>query len=280
MKIGINLLLWSVEITDKHDFILEDLKKVGYDGVEIFAYQIDDFKYYENLRKKFDSFGLECTVISGADESVNPISADASIRKAAVERFKKLIDICHIMGSPVLGGPTHSAYKVFPGGGPTEEDFSRAAEVYQAAAPYAEQNQVYLMLEVLNRFECYFLNTAEQIKKLLDLVNHEYVGYHFDTHHSAIEEYCSKAALELHGTQNIKHIHISENNRGIPGIGSVEWNKVFEGIKSIGYDGWLTIEAFSREDAGFADSINVWRNYSSSEKIYRKGFEFIKNSVR
>jgi len=35
MKIGFNMLLWTTHVTKEHLPILETLKKVGYDGVEI-----------------------------------------------------------------------------------------------------------------------------------------------------------------------------------------------------------------------------------------------------
>ena len=42
------------------------------------------------------------------------------------------------------------------------------------------------------------------------------------------------------------HVHISENDRGVPGRGHVPWTETFRAIKKSGYDGWLTIEAFGR----------------------------------
>ena len=43
MKFGMNLLLWSGNIGEEHYPILENLKAMGYDGVEVplFEYDID-----------------------------------------------------------------------------------------------------------------------------------------------------------------------------------------------------------------------------------------------
>ncbi len=35
MKVGFNMLLWTTHVTEKDLPLLETLKKVGYDGVEI-----------------------------------------------------------------------------------------------------------------------------------------------------------------------------------------------------------------------------------------------------
>jgi Xylose isomerase-like TIM barrel len=40
--------------------------------------------------------------------------------------------------------------------------------------------------------------------------------------------------------------HISENDRGTPGRGHIDFPAAFRALKGSGYDGWLTIEAFGR----------------------------------
>ena len=42
----------------------------------------------------------------------------------------------------------------------------------------------------------------------------------------------------------IAHVHISENDRSTPGQGAIRWAENFDALKAIGYDGWLTVEAF------------------------------------
>ena len=75
------------------------------------------------------------------------------------------------------------------------------------------------------------------------------------------------------------HVHISENDRGTPGEGQIDFDESFSALKEVGYDGWFTIEAFTRNDPGFANSINVWREYSEPWDVAEKGFELIKNKL-
>jgi D-psicose/D-tagatose/L-ribulose 3-epimerase len=51
---------------------------------------------------------------------------------------------------------------------------------------------------------------------------------------------------------------------------------VFSNLAKINYQGWLTIEAFSRNDPDFANSIGVWREYSRPWDIAENGLKFIK----
>jgi len=74
----------------------------------------------------------------------------------------------------------------------------------------------------------------------------------------------------------LHHVHISENDRGTPGDGHVLWDETYSALAKIKYQGWLTIEAFSRNDPDFANAINVWREYNNPWDIAQKGFAFIK----
>jgi D-psicose/D-tagatose/L-ribulose 3-epimerase len=147
----------------------------------------------------------------------------------------------------------------------------------RAAAEYAGSVGIILAPEALNRFECYLYNTLDDISKLIREVNHPNLRMIFDTHHAHIEEKDSAAAIRKHA-DIIAHVHISENDRGTPGKGQVHWDDVFSNLVDIGYDRWLTIEAFSRNKAEFASGINVWRNFQPTlEEIYQDGYQFIKS---
>jgi D-psicose/D-tagatose/L-ribulose 3-epimerase len=72
------------------------------------------------------------------------------------------------------------------------------------------------------------------------------------------------------------HIHISENDRGVPGRGNVPWDETFAAIREIGYDDWLTIEAFGRGLPDLAAATKVWRDFAESpEAVYRDGYAHI-----
>ena len=41
MKYGMNLLLWATAVDESHDGILEQIKEIGYDGVEVPIFEHD-----------------------------------------------------------------------------------------------------------------------------------------------------------------------------------------------------------------------------------------------
>src|SRR5437763_14877506 len=85
MKTGMNLLLWATHITEEHFPLLAKLKQTGFDGVEVPIFE-GDAAHYKAVRKALDNNGLGCTTVTVVTPEANPISPDASIRTAAVER--------------------------------------------------------------------------------------------------------------------------------------------------------------------------------------------------
>jgi D-psicose/D-tagatose/L-ribulose 3-epimerase len=111
----------------------------------------------------------------------------------------------------------------------------------------------------------------------LDTLGHPAVTGMYDTFHANIEERDPVAALSAN-SRHVSYVHVSENDRGVPGRGHVPWTDTFATLKRIGYDGWLTIEAFGRGLPELAAATCIWRDLSESpEVVYREGFTHIRD---
>jgi D-psicose/D-tagatose/L-ribulose 3-epimerase len=274
MKIGMNLLLWTTNVTREHFPVLADLKQTGFDGVEIPLMEGDRAQYQE-IRTELDRLGLECTAVTALDEDSNPVSPDASVRAAAVKRMSWALDMCDVLGSKMLCGPFHSAYKTFTDAPPTEDEKRWCADTLRDAAEDAAGRDIQLAVEFLNRFECYIMNTSAQADEIVRMADHPSLGILYDTHHANIEEKSVSGAIDTCGA-NLIHVHISENDRGTPGRGQVAWDESFKALRGLEYDSWLVIESFSRLDTEFANAIHIWRDLAGSvEEVYREGLKFI-----
>ena len=276
MKIGMNLLLWTTDINEKLYPIIEQLKSTGFDGVEV-PIGDEGIENYTALGKKIKEMDMGCTCVTSIFEDGNPASADASVRAVAVDQMKWRIDMAKELGAEVICGPYHSAFAYFSGEPPTEDERKYSTEVMRKAAEYAGEVGVLLTPEALNRFECYLYNTLDDISKLIKDVDHPNMKMIFDSHHAHIEEKSSGDQIKKH-KDLIGHVHITESDRGTPGSGQVLWDHIFSSLALIDYDGWMTIEAFSRNKAEFASNINVWRNFQPTmEEVYTDGYDFIKS---
>ncbi len=275
MKTGMNLLLWTTHATSEHFPLLEKLKKTGYDGVEVPVFEGDE-AHYKTLRKELGKQGLGSTTVTVVNKDTNPISPDAAVREAALERIKWAIDMTATLGGEVLAGPYHSALGEFSGTGPTEEEKKRAADILRQAAEHAAKANVKLAVEYLNRFECYFLTHAHEAVALVKRVDHPHLQTMYDTFHAHIEEKNATKAIET-VAPHLVHVHISENDRGTPGTGKVHWDETFRALRRVNYDGWLTIEAFGRALPALAAATKVWRDlFPHPEEVYIQGLRFMK----
>jgi D-psicose/D-tagatose/L-ribulose 3-epimerase len=276
MKTGMNLLLWATHVTPDHFPILRDLKAAGFDGVEIPVFE-GDAAHYQRLRKELDALGLGCTTVTVVGPDANPISPDAAVRKKAVERLRWVIEMNHILGSQRMCGPFHSPLAVFSGQGPTDDEKKLAADTLREAAEFAKGADVTLCIEYLNRFECYFLTTAADAKNLVQAVGHPNFRTMYDTFHAHIEEKRPATAIKT-VSDVMAHVHISENDRGTPGTGQVNWNDNFRTLREVGYDGWLVIEAFGRALPDLAAATRVWRDlFPDAREVYTQGLRLMRD---
>ena len=276
MKAGFNLLLWTSHVTEQHFPIIEKLARAGYDGVEIPILEGTPAHYAKVLKVVRDN-GLACDVVTNMpDAAHNPLSPDRKQRQNALDFMKRVIDCTQALESDLLCGPFYQPVGLFTGTGPSDEEKERAAEHARASAAHAATAGITLAVEFLNRFEAYFLTTMDGVAEHVRAVGMPNFKAMFDTFHANIEEGDPAASIRAH-RDIITHMHISENNRGVPGRGHNDWKGIFKSLRSTGYDNWLTIEAFGRVLPAFAAATRIWRDiFESPEALYTEGIRFIR----
>jgi D-psicose/D-tagatose/L-ribulose 3-epimerase len=226
---------------------------------------------------ELDRLGLARSVSSAIGPAgKNPLSPDKAAQRAAVAFARWLIDCAVAIGARLVVGPIHSELGFFTGDGPTWAERQRAIDFLRAVGDYAGERDVRLALEALNRFECYFLNTMAQLADHLDAVDHPAVKAMYDTFHANIEETDPVQAISTI-RRHLIHVHVSENDRGIPGRGHVAWDATYRALRAAGYDDWITIEAFGRALPELAAATRVWRDFfPSRDAVYREGLVQVK----
>ena len=278
MQYGINLLLWADTLSDALLPLLDEIKAIGYDAVELPLFEPDLAKYAA-WRKHLDNAGLARTAVTVRGAEDNPISPDPAVRLRGIESINKALECAQAAGCSCLAGPLHSALGVFSGAGPTADEWKWGVEGMRKAAEFAETCQVTLALEPLNRFECYFLTTAADTARFCREVDHPRCRAMLDTFHSHIEEKNPKEALHsLRG--QLHHVHISENDRSTPGSGNVRWEETFDALSEIGYDRMLVIEAFGLLLEKLVPTVRIWRRmYDTEWQLASDGLRFMKAQV-
>lgn len=277
MPTGMNLLLWTDHVTEAQDPVLEQLKAIGFDSVEVPVFATDDLKPYERLGQRLQSLGLRATAVTVSTPEANPISAEPAVREAAVAKLSRVLECCEAFGCEVLCGPLHSALGSFTGVGPTEDEFRHGVDTIRKVAEVAQKRKVLLAMEYLNRFENYFLTTAADTVRFIEAVDHPSCKMMYDSFHAHIEEK-DQAKTIASCIKHVAHVHVSENDRGTPGTGQVDWDGYFRAFKEANYDGFFTIEAFGRALPALAAATRVWRDlFPDAFGLCRDGLAFIKS---
>ncbi|MGI9369876.1 MAG: sugar phosphate isomerase/epimerase family protein [Ruegeria sp.] len=276
MKIGMCMFLWATHVDSGFGELLRDIRATGFDGVEIPVFEGGE-KDFVDTGRMLDEIGLDRTAVTAiGDPDMNLISPDPSSRQRGVDFMKWALDCSAALGARQLSGPLHSTLGHFSGQGPTEAEFARSVECQRQIGDHAKSLGLTIGLEALNRFECYLVNTMDDLCGHLKEIAHPNITAMYDTFHANIEETDPIGAL-IRNSPHVSHIHISENDRGVPGRGNIPWADTFSAISDIGYDGWLTIESFGRGLPDLAAATMVWRDFADSpEQVYREGYQHIR----
>ena len=275
MKFGANTLIWSAEFDAVVEEVLPAIKENGFDGIEFPVFRPATISP-ARVRKALEANALECNSIGALFDGLSLISDDATIRRNSMERLKEMISVSAECGASTLSGPLYCPVGYLPGRRRTSEEWSRAVEGYQQVGDTLVEYGITLAIEPLNRFETFFLNTADDAIQLCEEVGHSNVGILYDTFHANIEEKDIAAGLLTVG-KHLKLIHACENDRGTPGSGHVEWESISAAMQQLGYDGWLTIESFGFAAGELSSAASIWRDLAATPSaIAYDGVRFLK----
>jgi D-psicose/D-tagatose/L-ribulose 3-epimerase len=278
MRYGMNFLLWTDTLDDAALPLLDEIKAMGFDAVEIPIFEPNLAKYAE-WGKHLDKAGLARTGVTIRLADDNPASPDPAVRRKGIDNNKRTVECAQAAGCEAVAGPFHSALGYFSGKGPTRDEWCWATESMREVAEYAGQCKVMLALEAVNRFECYLLNTSADLARFCRDVNHPNCGAMYDTFHSHIEEKNTAAAIRVL-KEFLVHVHISENDRSTPGEGNIHWAETFDTLHEIGYDNLMVIEAFGLALDKIVAATKIWRRmYPSEHELAAGGLKFMKAEV-
>jgi D-psicose/D-tagatose/L-ribulose 3-epimerase len=276
MLLGFNMLLWSTHVTEEHFPIFADIKRAGYDGVELPLFEGSP-EHFRKVGQAIRDNGLRATAVTVMPDAEHDcMSDDATVREGALKHISWAIDCLAAAGGEVLCGPFHQPLGIFSGKPPTANERTNVVNVHKHAAAYAARHNIKLSIEPLNRFECYVLNTVEDGAEVVRQVGAPNYGLLYDTFHANIEEK-DPVGVIAPNLRYINHVHFSENDRGTPGKGHVPWAPTIKALKRGGYDGWCTIEAFGRALPALAAATRVWRDFfPMREEVYQFGGKFLR----
>jgi D-psicose/D-tagatose/L-ribulose 3-epimerase len=279
MKLGVSAFAWTSRLKPSHLHLLPELKKMGFSGFEIPMLD-PSLLPSEEIKAAFEANGMECTVCALLPKEVNPISPEPEVRKAAIAHLKRCIEVSARMGSKLLGGPLFAPIGYLPGHRPTKDEWSWAVDAFQAlAAPLAE-NDLTLSIEPVNRSETFFLRTAEEARHLCESIGNPRIGITIDTFHANIEELSIPNAI-MDVRPYLRHVHLSENDRGPLGRGHIPFDAILSALRKIAYSGYLMIEGFGYDQSEIYGPGVLWAKQDVSPWAFAsESVQFLDRLIR
>ena len=118
------------------------------------------------------------------------------------------------------------------------------AQAVAAIAQCCADHRVPLYLEPITQFEGRFWQTLAQVTAVCESVagsSGVEVGIVVDSHNMNITEAQPLAAVAA-AAQWIRHVHLADNNRRLPGQGHLDFGALLHALRTHGYCGWYSYE--------------------------------------
>lgn len=263
MKYGICYCYWSKnwEGNDYPKYI-ERARKCGFDALEIFYGRTLTMPQSEvdEILAACKANDVELYISGGFGPEYDLASFDESTRQTGVKNSITLLKAMARLGAKNFSGINYAPWckfdTAFEKAKATETAAKSLREIGKACADY----DFSWNMEVVNRFEGYLLNVADEAIALCDMVDSPNINILLDTFHGMIEEDDMAGAIRAVGKARLGHYHMGSNNRRPPRPGFLPWQDIVNALKDIGYDRCISFEPLVRTGGTVAlEGGNVWR---------------------
>ena len=220
----------------------------GFDGIGLPGRFLTTYR--EEVEQVLDDLPLPLMSLSLGFES-SLLHPEASERRRCLESLCGLMDVCARWGVKKLNVPPvllqDNPVRITdpnPYSSLVERLDALLLDELEAVVDEAEARDLVFLLEPVNRFESEYLHSVEHAARLSARIGRPGLGVTIDTYHMQLEELKPSEAIARAGKE-IRHVHVAENTRVEPGVGSLDFASVFGALRSIGYDDWIEVECRS-----------------------------------
>lgn len=252
---GASLLSWVLPMWTPESglYAIQQTASAGFDLLEILLPPSMEFDA-PTVKKQVKQYGIKCvTSLNLPKEAHIPFYP-----KAALKLMKEAVDKTAALETDFMGGVLHGGIGVFSGTTRTREEENTICEVWAEVAEHAAKYGITIGIEPINRYETYVCSSAYEVLELINRVGAPNLALHLDTFHMNIEETSFYEPVIAAGKQ-LRHVHMTESDRGMLGEGNVHWEDLFRGLKEINFEGNLVLENFSSSVPGMAEAVSLWR---------------------
>jgi D-psicose/D-tagatose/L-ribulose 3-epimerase len=284
-KIGIYYAYWTHDWDADFNPYVDKVADLGFDVLEVNGGTIGKMSTAERkkLKAHADARNIGLSYCIGLPAQFDIAAEDEATRRNGIRFLGDITRGVGEMGGGRLSGILYSCWPaLMPAGVSDKRPFlDRSVASMKEAIKLAEDQNVVFNMEVVNRFEQYLLNTAEEAVDYVKRVDSPNAKILLDTFHMNIEEDTITDALVTAGSY-LGHIHLGENNRKTPGYGHIPWAELASAVKKINYQGWMVMEPFLFPGGEVGRDIRVWREVGKGMDLDTEAYKavrFMRNSL-
>jgi len=233
-------------------------RETGFTGIEIAPYTLSDdpatlsASTLADMRATMGSEGISYVglhSVLNAPAGMSVTTPDAVVRRKSWDYFRRLIDMCAALGDNATMVFLGNQQRRTVSGATVAEAIARIKEGLAVMAPAAESRRVTIMMEPIASHLCDVINTLDQAMDVVRAVNSPAVQCMFDTHNTADEKTPLDVLIRKY-YRYIRHIHFNELDGRHPGTGKFAFKTVMQTFKDLGYERWISVEAFQFQPDG------------------------------
>lgn len=221
---------------------LDNAAKFGFEGIEFWGSGLENRQ--EEIIKATENHQVKpSTVCAGYGGCL--LDPNRAERDRAVNDIKKLLKVAANIGAvglivvPIFGGPRINDLSPYKSAVQLEKEL--LIMQMKEIGDYAAEVGAYVLLEPLNRYETHLLRRLNDAVEICKAVDKPYVRIMADFFHMNIEEPVIADSIREAGDY-IKHVHLADSTRLLPGYGHTDFKSGFEALKGIGFQGYMALE--------------------------------------
>ncbi len=308
MKFGASS--WPFQWEPPYEDAIRRIAGLGFRAIELIAWNPDFLINYwtkgtvVDIRKELKASGISLSQFAHTPPDLS--HGDKARRAAAVENWKKAVDIGAELGAPIINmvashpfamrdgaeiprittKPLVQKYATrdVPRGVDWDRNYKDYVDTLRGCADLCGKAGVRISVEP---HPGRYIANHDGALRLLEHVDHPALGINFDPSHTFPAGDFPNISVYRLGTRII-HIHCSDND-GVtnvhwrPGMGKIDWRAMFQALKDVGYDGTVSIEledvpGVSRGASSAAPG--VFRNVTATDEFVAEtvaGMNYLKD---
>jgi sugar phosphate isomerase/epimerase len=216
----------------------------GCTGVETILFpQTPLVQWQQELRSAVDDAGLQIVAVI--------VGGLALYQPGQLPWLTEALTAIHEVGAAALITAEYRAQDplpLFPPFlAPSAAEGAQVDETLEALSVLVTKLGLPLWLEPITQFESRFWRDVGSVLAVCQRLNNPRIGLVLDTHNLNITEADISASIRQAGTW-VRHLHLADNNRRLPGQGHLDFTGVLTTLQEIDYQGWYSFECGGMSD--------------------------------